>query len=399
MAKIELSEKFRNLRTETGKELLEREDVIETGTQAIVAGYHHFQLGDPGVAKSALIERFLARISGIPDGGYFHYMVDGFTKPEELFGPPNLKTLMEEHRYVREIEWALPKAYFAFLDETFKGNSSVLNAMLLLMNERKYNTDRGPAKGNLISLFGASNELPENNTLRAMFDRLHIRHWVEPLNGAKNFKKMLTAEWDPNPPPVLSLEDIFEAQKQAAQVVMPDALQDSVYDLRLKLRAENLVPSDRRWRESIAIMKAGAWIEGLGTVEERHARVLAHMLWDRDETRRQVQNMCLDLADPLERELQDFYDDLRGFEKQWRSTMATIEAEDAREAEAVEIWTRVRGIKARTAAIIDIAANEGRTMPTAEALKGSLNGLAREILNDGFNLDFFALMGELDPDD
>lgn len=392
MAHTDLPERFQTLKTAVSAELLERPEPIETGVLAIIAGQHHFQLGVPGVAKSALIERFLARIGGLPEGGYFHYLLDKFTKPEELFGPPNLKKLMEDHQFVREIEFALPSAYFAFIDEIFKGNSSVLNSLLLIMNERTYNTNRGPQKSPLISIFAASNELPEDNTLSAMWDRLHIRHWVEPLTGGTSFKEMLTAEWDPDPKPLLTLEEIHEAREQARQVTIGDAILDAFFDLRVALKAEALEPSDRRWRCSLDTIKAAAWLAGRDYVEIADARVLSHMLWETDETRRKVQTMCLDLADPLERELQDFYDDIRAFEHEWRTAVGAVESESDRQAVAVEIWTKAQAIKTRTKAIAKIAATEGREMPTVKALRGSLDALTREILQNGFDLEFAALM-------
>ena len=195
MTTTPLNEKFFELYETIAEETLERRDPIYTGMLALIARKHHFQLGPPGVAKSMLIERAVARIDGFPTGGYFHYLLDKFTKPEELFGPPNMKVLIEESRIERVIDHALPSAYVAFIDEIFKGNSSVLNSMLLAMNERKYNTDEGPQPLPLISIFAASNELPEGLELGAMWDRLHIRHWVEPLQSGDSFIGMMEADY------------------------------------------------------------------------------------------------------------------------------------------------------------------------------------------------------------
>lgn len=392
--KIPLNMKFQDLRTAVSDEILERDEPVETGMLALISHMHHFQLGAPGTGKSALIERVAARINGLPTGGYFHYLLDKFTKPEELFGPPNLKTLMEDHRLVREIDYALPSAYFAFVDEIFKGNSSVLNALLLIMNERRYNTDRGPQKAPLISIFSASNELPESKELGAMWDRLHIRHWIEPIQGGGSFAEMLTAEWDPDPKPLITLADIQTAHAESQKVIVGDNIIDALYDLRLQMRAESLEPSDRRWRNALQVIRAAAWLEGCGSVEIRHARVLAHMLWDTDETRRKVQNMCLTLADPMERELQEFYDDIHGWEKDWRTALGTIESEDGRQAAAVEIWSKIQRVLAKVKSIEAKASSEGRTMPTAKALVGTTDALIAEIIRDGFDLDFFALMSE-----
>lgn len=387
-----LHEKFLRLRTEVSGELLERTEPIETGVYALISRKHHFQLGTPGVAKSALIERLVARISGIPEGGYFHYLLDKFTKPEELFGPPDMRELMENSRLVRRIEYALPSAYVAFIDEIFKGNSSVLNSMLLAMNERKYNTDEGPKNLPLISIFSASNELPESAELGAMWDRLHIRHWVEPIQGGDSFSEMMISDWDPDPEPIVTLADIQEAHEASRQIVVGQNILDALYDLRISMRAEGLEPSDRRWRNSLDVIRAAAWMEGEASVDIRHARVLAHMLWDTDDTRRKVQNLCLELADPLEQELQSFYDELYQWQKEWRANVAGTESEDERQGLATELWTKTRKVKSRIVAIEKTASEEGREMPTATALLGSIDGFIQEILKEGFDLELADLL-------
>lgn len=389
----DLNEKFLQVRDAVNSELLERSEPVETGLLALISRKHHFQLGSPGIAKSALIERLIARIGDIPTGGYFHYLLDKFTKPEELFGPPDMDKLINESRLVRRIDYALPSAHIAFIDEIFKGNSSVLNSMLLAMNERKYNTDEGPASLPLVSIFAASNELPETSELGAMWDRLHIRHWIEPLQGGDSFIEMLTGDWDPDPKPLITLQDVHQAHIESKKVQVGKNIAESLYDLRVTMRTEGLEPSDRRWVNAMDVIRAMAWLEGESSVNIRHCRVLSHMLWDTDDTRRKVQIMCLDLADPLERELQGLYDDLHDWQKMWRETVATIEAEDDRQGVATELWGKTKKAKNRISKIEESAQSEGRTMPTATALLSSIDSFIKEILKDGFDLEFADLMG------
>jgi hypothetical protein len=72
----------------------------------------------------------------------------------------------------------LPDADVAFIDEIFKANSSLLNALLTLLNERAFDNGAGRTRVPLLCLVGASNEMPESDELDALYDRFLLRRWA-----------------------------------------------------------------------------------------------------------------------------------------------------------------------------------------------------------------------------
>src|ERR1700710_142184 len=164
---------------------LGKDEVIRLLLIAVVAGEHAVLVGPPGTAKSALI-RMYARLL---QARYFEYLLTRFTEPNEIFGPVDIAAF-REGRYERRVEGMLPQAEIVFLDEVFKSNSAILNALLTLLNERKYTSGGQVIKCPLISVFAASNEVPADETLTAIFDRFLIRVHSDNLD-AYHFNELL----------------------------------------------------------------------------------------------------------------------------------------------------------------------------------------------------------------
>ena len=98
----------------------------------------------------------------------------------------------------------------------------------------------------LVSLFGASNELPEGRELEALFDRFLLRLDVQYLLRPSNFRLVLVAP-EPTPSVALSMATLREAQAQVAKVRVTDETLQSLISIRDNCRAEGIIASDRRW--------------------------------------------------------------------------------------------------------------------------------------------------------
>jgi MoxR-like ATPase len=171
--------KLQALERELAASLIERDEVIRASLVALLSKQHLVVLGPPGTAKSALVTELAQRISPQNGAGLrnFAYLMTRFTTPEELFGPVSVSGLKRDE-YRRITAGKIVEAELVFLDEIFKASSAILNALLKIANERVFHNGGQEIQVPLISLFGASNKMPQGNELEALWDRFPPRFRV-----------------------------------------------------------------------------------------------------------------------------------------------------------------------------------------------------------------------------
>lgn len=243
--------------------LVERRRVVRLAVLVALAGEHTLLIGPPGTAKSELARRLHLAFR---DARYFERLLTRFTVPEELFGPLSI-TALEQDRYERQTAGFLPQASIAFIDEVFKANSAILNALLTLLNERLFDNGAGRQRCPLISLIGATNEVPQDEVGEAFFDRFLVRIPVEPVSEA-GFRVLLDRDPTSNPGPVDALDpgECAALSAAALAVQVPDAVVGLLAELRALLAGEGAYVSDRRWVKIVGLLKVAAATEGRGRV-------------------------------------------------------------------------------------------------------------------------------------
>ncbi|QDZ23934.1 ATPase RavA [Chloropicon primus] len=268
--------------------LLEREVEVKLLLLAALTGEHLLLLGPPGTAKSELARR----LSKVCHGAYFERLLTRFSVPEELFGPLSMKGL-EEDRYQRQIEGYLPTAQVAFVDEIFKANSAILNALLTLLNERLFDNGAERIEVPLLCMVGASNELPESEELDALYDRFLIRRTVSQVSsqGLRDLAQLAssgstTRQFHTDEEP-LSLDDFLRCRDKAIEAVsVPGRVVDLLVGLREYLQDKCEPPvyvSDRRFTKCVTFLQVAAFANGAREVNVYDCLLLQFVLGQRAE--------------------------------------------------------------------------------------------------------------------
>ena len=287
-------------------QFLGKEEMIRLLFIAAVAGEHMVMVGPPGTAKSALVRAFADTI----DARYYDYLLTRFTEPNEIFGPVDIQAF-RQGAYRRRIEGMLPEAEIAFLDEIFKANSAILNSLLGVLNSRRFSHGNTTMAVPLISLFAASNEVPSDDALSALFDRFLLRVRVDYLDsyqfrgllqkGAALESRALEAQGQAPaapPKPAVSAKDLVAVQREFGRLLenMDEEFLATYKGLVFQIRSEGIGLSDRRVVKMLKLFAASAVFDGRDQVTDADFFVLRHV-WNTPEQQDILQEMVGPILD------------------------------------------------------------------------------------------------------
>ncbi|SFH92878.1 AAA family ATPase [Planctomicrobium piriforme] len=271
-----------------------KDEIIDVLGVCLIAGENMFLMGPPGTAKSALVHELAARLHGRS----FDYLLTRFTEPNELFGPFDIRRL-RDGELVTNKEGMLPEADLVFLDELLNANSAVLNSLLMVLNERVFRRGRETIQLPMLIAIGASNHLPEDETLQALFDRFLLR--VPCRNVAQEqLQDVLMAGWSLDAKKRrpqqehsrISVEDIRALQGLAGEVDLAGVRRPYV-ELIQRLRHAGAPISDRRAVKLQRLMAASALICGRTAAVPSDLWVLRYT-WDSEEQQEILSSLVQD---------------------------------------------------------------------------------------------------------
>ena len=309
MAENEICGKIKTILSYLNQNLYGKEEAVRLALLSAVANESIFFMGPPGTAKSMISRRIAAAFKDFyedgkfttENGGYFEYLMNKFSTPDEICGPVDLSALNEKpSRYERQTEGYLPCAKVAFLDEIWKSGPAILNTLLTIINEKKFHNGKKVEKVPLVSLASASNELPEKNCgLEALWDRFILRVFVNPVSDEDDFFNVVDDNakdfsiTDEQKSSLLEISDVEKWQEEINLIDLSEEAKAVISGIRKELALLNndenhkgdeaWYVSDRRWKKIVHILKTSAFLNGRDSVDLMDCSLIEYAIWNTDK--------------------------------------------------------------------------------------------------------------------
>jgi MoxR-like ATPase len=292
-----ITDKINAIKYGLNANFLERKNAVDMIILSVISRKHSILIGGPGLAKTAVLKALAGRVKGLK---FFDFQMTPATKIDELLS-------CEEkagNRSRNQNKIGIDNCDIALIDEFFKGPHSTLNSLLSVMNERiMYYGNSEPVKIPLISLFASSNERPDKSSdsnLLPLYDRFLFRMEIMPVRSEENFKKLLELKDGDiekfeiskcGEEVFLRKEDINTLGKAAENAEISAEILNKMYLIREELKNKQVIVSDRRWRETVKILKTAAVLNKRTYVAAEDLKMLEPSLWTYYSDIRAVKNV------------------------------------------------------------------------------------------------------------
>lgn len=373
--------KLSMIKREMNEQFMERDAVIDCMMYALVSGQSILMLGDPGTAKSAITYELCSRIE---NGKYFQWMLNKTSDPSEILGPYSIKE-MENDKFMRITTGKLPEAHIAFIDECFKANAPVLNILLPIMNEKIFYNDGKPNNIPLMTMIGASNEGPEDESLNAFYDRFLFRINVHYVKDAANKKRMYTnfinnhrGLGNLTSKTTITIEEIQALTEASKSIVVPKEIINKFVKFINDLDKQTIHISDRRQNECFKILQASAIVHGRQQVGIDDFKSLIYVLWDKEEQIPLIESTITKMINP-------FDDQFKGFKDNFNIIKKDIESctdENEKSNKSLEAKGSIEKLTSKLNKLINDASKNGKDIKEFTDFRDEMVAYSNKIVQD-----------------
>ena len=311
-------------------------------------------------------------------------MLNKTSDPSEILGPFSIKE-MENDKFMRITTGKLPEAHIAFIDECFKANAPVLNILLPIMNEKIFYNDGKPNDIPLMTMIGASNEGPEDESLAAFYDRFLFRINVHYVKDAANKKRMYTNYVNERRglanltgKTTITIEEIKALTEASKAIPVPKEIINKFTKFINDLDKQTIHISDRRQNECFKIMQASAVINGRQQVGVDDFKALIYVLWDKEEQIPIIESSITKMINPFDDQFKGFKDNFAAI----RKDIDNCNDENEKSTKSLEAKGSIEKLTSKLNRLINEASKNGKDITEFTLFRDEMVAYSNKIVQD-----------------
>lgn len=387
---LDIQNKTSNIIDEMRDTHKERHSVVRSLAVGLVSRLHVLLIGPGGTGKSFICRDLVDRVTGAK---YFEVALDETTDPSQVFGPPDIKAMVEQGKTRRVTTGMLPEADVAYFDEYFNANTPMLHSLRPSLNERLFHNNGKPIKTPLKMAVMGTNKISADTDHAPDWDRVHIREDVryvsDRINRAElvmdSIQRRMFGYQEPTKT-TITLDELDIAYGEAMKLHVPDHVQEAFFDIQDELEGEhNIHVSTRRVVEGMAATLANAWLNGHEEVTVGDLDILAQMWWLTLDQQTDAKQVILQATNPGEKEALAKLDELEEQRQEFKSLKDLDPIKQ--NAAGLQIYKNIKKLRADTKPLLEQAKAAGTSTARIQEVSDGCKKLMDTIQRDVFGLD------------
>ncbi len=316
----QISSTFQDIHQFITSKYYEVEDFSLCILLSMISRTHMIALGQPGIAKSAILREIvdLIAFNGQEGTPYFHIQMGSDVSPNHVFGAPDINYFKTHGIIKRHYEGFLPDAVIAFCSEFYRVNDQVANSGLLtILNEGEFKNGVDTVETKLRFFMADTNFFPKQADdldveesdlkLQALHDRFLSRVLVKPIVDQENKVRMILMDDDHGTDVRIAIEDIISVQDSLDTIDIGADIARMMVQIATSLQDKyQMFISPRRLKMSRNLVRAHALYQGRTQCLPEDLIALRFSFWQKEEDINKTLDVIYEVMDQPDHDAKDY---------------------------------------------------------------------------------------------